>query len=153
MSTHPLAFVADDDDASLGLLAAWLSDLGYEVHIACDGVELLERLEQVATAGALTAPFLVVTDLDMPRQNGLGVLSAIRERFTGARVLMVTAFGDSRLHSQARSLGAAAILDKPFSMSRFLSTIDETLCGPPASRPPSSLQGSEPAFRNQSRIL
>jgi CheY-like chemotaxis protein len=141
--------VADDDDASLGLLAAWLSDLGYEVYIARDGVELLERLEQVATAGALTAPFLVVTDLDMPRQNGLGVLSVIRERFNGACVLMVTAFGDSRLHSQAHSLGAAAILDKPFSMSRFLSTVDEALCGPSSSRPPSSLQGSELPIRDR----
>jgi len=139
VSTHPLAFVADDDESSLGLLAAWLTELGYEVHIARDGVELLERLEEIETTGELAKAFLVVTDLDMPRQNGLSALAAIRERFAGARVLMVTAFGDARVHTQARSLGATAILDKPFTMGRFTSTVAETLRDMPDSRRPSAL--------------
>lgn len=126
---RPVAVVADDDEATRRLLFTWLSELGYEVHWVRDGVELLDRLDYLDRAGALTGPFLVVTDLDMPRRNGLAALDLIRERFKDARVLVVTAFGDARLHGRALALGAAYVLQKPFALDRFGELADEVLAG------------------------
>src|SRR5262249_24103892 len=98
---HPIAIVADDDEPTRRLISTWLSELGFEVHWARDGVELIERIESLDRARRLGAPFLVVTDLDMPRRDGLAALDLIRERFSNhARVLVATAFGDPRMRAR-----------------------------------------------------
>jgi CheY-like chemotaxis protein len=112
----PLALVADDDDAARKLLSAWLEALGCRVLSSRDGVELVEQLEALDVGGQLQDPFLVVTDLDMPRCNGLAALDLIRQRYALARVVVVTAFGDARMRARAHTLGAEAVLDKPFRL-------------------------------------
>jgi CheY-like chemotaxis protein len=124
-----IAIVADDDEATRRLISTWLSELGFEVHWARDGIELIERLESLDRAGRLGAPFLVVTDLDMPRRDGLAALDLIRERYSDARVLVATAFGDPRMRARIMAAGAAHILDKPFNMGRFAELAADALGG------------------------
>ena len=131
----PLALVADDDEATRKLLASCLEALGCRVLSAGDGVEVIEQLEAL-DARELEHPFLVVTDLDMPRCNGLAVLELIRQRFLFARVLIVTAFGDAGTRARARALGVEAVVDKPFRL-RDIGELATRYLGlpPPASVP------------------
>ncbi len=115
----PLAIVAEDDDAGRRLIVAWLEHNGYRVVGARDGVELLERLEMLRCAGELDEPFLIVTDVDMPRRDGLAALALIGPRFPGAAAVVVTAFGDAATRRRARLLGATAVLDKPFRLGEL----------------------------------
>jgi CheY-like chemotaxis protein len=113
----PLAFVAEDDEAGRLLVAAWLEHNGYRVVTACDGVELLERLESLASTGELEEAFLIVTDVDMPKRDGLAALELVFPRFPCAAAVVVTAFGDLPTRQRARSLGAWTVLDKPFRLT------------------------------------
>jgi CheY-like chemotaxis protein len=112
----PVAIVAEDDAAARQLLATWLEHAGYRVHATVDGTELLERLDELASKGLLDQHFLVVTDVDMPRTDGLSALARLRPRFSKAVVVLVTAFGDFSTRQRARALGAVAVLDKPFQL-------------------------------------
>ena len=113
----PLAIVAEDDDAARRLVAIWLESVGFLVHTAPDGVALLECLEALERAGELKKPFLVVTDVDMPKVDGLAALSQFGPRFPQAVIIVVTAFGDFHTRQRASTLGAAAVLDKPFHLA------------------------------------
>jgi CheY-like chemotaxis protein len=113
----PLALVAEDDEAGRHLVAAWLEHKGYRVVTACDGVELLERLESLASSGELEEAFLIVTDVDMPKRDGLAALELVGTRFPRAAAVVVTAFGDLPTRQRARLLGAWTVLDKPFRLT------------------------------------
>ena len=122
VSPGPLAIVAEDDDAARRLVAIWLESVGFCVHTTPDGVALLECLDALERSGALEEPFLVVTDVDMPKVDGLAALSRFGPKFPQAVVVVVTAFGDFRTRQRAHALGAAAVLDKPFPLGE-LSTV------------------------------
>src|SRR5688500_2240014 len=113
----PLAIVAEDDDAARRLVAIWLESVGFCVHTAPDGVALLECLDALDRAGALAKPFLIVSDVDMPKVDGLAALSMFGPKFPQAVVVVVTAFGDFHTRQRATSLGASAVLDKPFHLA------------------------------------
>ena len=112
----PLAIVAEDDDAARRLVAIWLESVGFSIHTAPDGLALLECLDALNGAGALDQPFLVVTDVDMPKVDGLAALALFGPKFPQAVVVVVTAFGDFHTRQRAHVLGAAAVLDKPFHL-------------------------------------
>src|SRR5688572_29190471 len=76
-----LAIVAEDDEAGRHLIAAWLEHMGYRVLSACDGVELVERIEALHCGGELDEAFLIVTDVDMPKRDGLAALALVCPRF------------------------------------------------------------------------
>ena len=52
----------------------------------------------------------------MPGHSGLEMLAALRREGWTTPVVLITAFGDRWVHDQARQLGAAAVLDKPFDI-------------------------------------
>ena len=75
--------VADDSKDVAAFLHGYLAQQGYEVQIAYDG-ETAVRLFNAQ-------PFdLVLTDLQMPRLNGLGVLHRVKERSPDAQVIILT---------------------------------------------------------------
>ena len=63
--------VVEDDDISREMLENTLTQAGFDVETACDGIDALEKLR----AGACR---LVITDWDMPRMNGIELCQAIR---------------------------------------------------------------------------
>jgi CheY-like chemotaxis protein len=123
----PLAVVAEDDDAARRLVAIWLESVGFCVHTAPDGVALLECLDALERGGALAKPFLIVTDVDMPKVDGLAALSVFGPKFPQAVVVVVTAFGDFHTRQRATALGAAAVLDKPFSLANLSEIVQREL--------------------------
>ena len=107
--------VADDDEDMRALVAAVLRADGYDVVEACDGAELLTRLEEaIDNPGA--RPDVVITDIMMPKLSGLGVLDALRRAQVHFPVLLMTVLADASVHIVARRLGALGVLRKPFDM-------------------------------------
>lgn len=102
--------VADDDAEMRTLMASVLREAGFEVVELKDGRALIEHLQRAA------CPALIVTDLQMPEFTGLAALKLIRRLGLAVPVILVTAFGNPRIHVDAARLGAAAVLDKPFSL-------------------------------------
>lgn len=74
---------------------------------ASDGLEALEAVERLE-------PSLIITDLKMPRMDGLTMLRRLRERGSGASVIILTAHGSFAYAQAALRLGAADYLLKPF---------------------------------------
>jgi two-component system response regulator HydG len=106
------ALVVDDDEGVRYTLSAFLGDAGVEVSQAEDGVDALAELEAARAADA--EPDLVLTDLRMPRLDGMGLLAKLKERADGPLVVMITAHGTERDAIAAIKLGAFDYFRKPF---------------------------------------
>jgi CheY-like chemotaxis protein len=113
----PRILVADDDIHVRHLVSRALRKDGYEVHEVADGSALLNTLGSSLMPTSSVPPFdLVISDVRMPGWTGLGVLMSLRQADWALPVILITAFGDDQTHAQARRLGAAAMLDKPFEV-------------------------------------
>ena len=116
--------VADDDRDMREMIASVIAADGYEVIQACDGSELIARLEEVAgqPRGRATVA-AIIADVRMPRLDGLDVLAALRCAGWHTPVILITAFGDEATHHEAHYLGAIGVLDKPFALERLRSLV------------------------------
>ena len=95
-----------EDSATQALqIQAVLEDAGYEVDVTVDGVAGLE-------AARANTPDLVVTDLDMPRMNGLELVEALKGEFPRLPVVLTTAKGSEEIAAEALRRGAASYVPK-----------------------------------------
>ena len=126
-AAHPWhVMLAEDDREMRELIASALAAEGYEVIEARDGSELLSRLQEVAKQprGRETLA-VVISDVRMPRLDGLDVLAALRCARWYTPVILITAFGDEEVHRVAHELGAVGVLDKPFSLADLRSLVHQ----------------------------
>ena len=120
--------VADDDGAMRDLLADVLRRHGYQVVLARSGCELLALLEDEMTDAEMpAADTVIISDIRMPKLDGLTVLGRLRSLGWQIPIIMITAFGDAETHERARSLGATATIDKPFDCADLLATVRDQL--------------------------
>lgn len=115
--------VVEDHPALRALLRRTLEGAGFEVVVATDGRDALDRVH------AGVEPDLIVTDLVMPRMGGRDLVSSLRERGLQAPVLFITGYAG---HADLPSLGdgdRAALLHKPFTPSALLGRIRVLLDG------------------------
>ncbi|MEK7414963.1 MAG: response regulator transcription factor [Planctomycetota bacterium] len=106
MSNERVLVVEDEADAR-ELLVRGLERLGWHVAGASDGEEARRMLDAGWNA--------VVTDIRMPRMDGLLLLSHIRVLCPGALRVVITSFGDKDHVLQALNQGADYLIEKPFS--------------------------------------
>ncbi|BBL75270.1 hybrid sensor histidine kinase/response regulator [Methylomagnum ishizawai] len=104
----PLALVVDDSLSNRRALEQLLGDVGYRVQTARDGVEATELLGRVR-------PDIVLTDLEMPRMNGIELAGHIRARPEYGRlpIVMITSRTTQRHRKLAAEAGIDAYLTKP----------------------------------------
>jgi CheY-like chemotaxis protein len=124
-------FVADDDRDFRDLARVALSAAGYEVIMAADGGEALERLAALVDAHT-PLPDVLVLDFVMPRLSGLGVLGALCSLGRVPPTLVITGFADPSVDTFARNLGAFRVLRKPFNDDELCAAVAEAV----ASRAP-----------------
>jgi len=114
--------VADDQAMIRGALAGLL-DLERDIEVvaqAADGAQALDELARLASADApahapahASAPVdVAIIDVEMPRMDGITATQAIRERFPGVRVLIVTTFGRPGYLQRALDAGATGFTVK-----------------------------------------
>ena len=121
--------LAEDDAEMRDMLVSILAIEGFHVASCCDGVELVDRLNGLFNPDPEERDHwdMIVAASRMRRIDALAVLSAMRDYVGFPPVCLITAFGDPSVHQQARRLGAAAVLDKPFTLREFCQTIDNIL--------------------------
>lgn len=106
---RPLALVVDDSKVVREALAQDLAELGYEVRTAVDGADGLRAV-------AAAQPDLVISDVAMPRLDGIGLCRAVKNdpalRFIP--VVLMTAEPDRETHLRAIAAGADDFFGKPF---------------------------------------
>ncbi|MBI4537436.1 MAG: response regulator [candidate division NC10 bacterium] len=116
----PTVLVADDDRDHCLALAKIFARAGYRVRTAADGQEALNALREQPID-------LVLTDLRMPRMNGLDLLLNIRALRPQIAVIIVTAFGEWTTYMQAMDCGCADYLNKPVRRGDILLTARKAL--------------------------
>lgn len=113
--------LVDDEPTVRRFAARVLEDDGYLVHQAQDGVEALALLQ----AGAAVVD-CVVSDVVMPRLNGVELLEALSLRHPGLPVILMSAYGSVQLAERGIS-APCAILSKPFDPDRLLGEVRRCL--------------------------
>ena len=108
--------IVEDEDMIREGISDYLMDCGYETIQAADGLEALEQFSNHQVA-------LVLLDIQMPKLNGLEVLSEIRKS-SQVPVLMLTAFQDEEYKMSAFAALADGYLEKPFSLSLLKVRVD-----------------------------
>ncbi len=115
----PRILLVDDEQSLQTLLSYPLRKDGYEVVLAADGREALDRFAET--------PFdLVVLDVMMPRVDGLEVCRRLRAR-SSVPIIMLTAKSEEIDKVLGLELGADDYITKPFSMREFRSRIKAAL--------------------------
>jgi len=113
------ALVIDDEVEMRQLIAAILQQVGYEVRMAADGNLGFIEFEAFQ-------PDLVITDIIMPNEEGIGLIRRIRMAQSSVPIIAVS--GGSRTGSvdylrMAKQLGANAILAKPFRKQELINLV------------------------------
>ena len=114
--------IVEDNDNLRNLLYRALEGNGFSVLPAADGAEALRLCEQ--HDGTID---LVVSDIVMPRLNGLELEERIRAARPDTKFLFITGFGDQFPESRERIKYGADILEKPFLPSELLRKVEDTL--------------------------
>lgn len=113
--------LVEDSPATREVLRVLLVEQGFEVRVAADGEEALQRVAE-------RLPQVLVTDLNMPRRDGLSLTRALRAGEATARlpVILLTSQDDDA----TRAAGAAAGADAYLVKSRFdARLLQDTLAG------------------------
>ena len=117
--------VIDDDAEMRAVLQQALTAAGHEVALAADGGQGMELLRA-------TPADLVVTDLFMPRQEGIETIVQLRRDFPELPIIAISGNPEATdMLTVARRLGAVKTLEKPFQPQELLSAVAEVLQGRP----------------------
>ena len=113
--TKQRILLADDDPDMRALVASILRRDGYDVVEACSFMEAIDHIAR--TVWTKRDGFkAIVSDVCMPGLTGLDLLAVLYCARLDIPVILITAFGDEEVRAEARSLGATAVLDKPFNL-------------------------------------
>ena len=112
----------DDSPSIRQMMQLTLTDEGYEVAQAADGVEALEYAR-------LHGADLVLTDLNMPRMDGFALIRELRllPAYKSVPILILTTESRNERKLLGKEAGATGWLAKPFNTQQLLSTIARVL--------------------------
>ncbi|MCE6961504.1 response regulator [Cereibacter sphaeroides] len=115
----PLTVLAIDDSRTIReLLREALVQAGFDVHLAIDGLDGLEKLTD-------RVPDAVITDINMPRLDGFGFIKAVRDmpEHSALPIIVLTTESAAELKARAREAGATAWIVKPFDEAKLVSAL------------------------------
>ena len=108
--------IIEDEKITRTLLQDILSLEGYEVHTAVDGEEGLQLFRTVH-------PSIVITDLRLPKQDGISVLTEILSADPLCKVILITAYASVDTAVRSLKIGAYDYLTKPFSPDKLIAIL------------------------------
>lgn len=124
-TAKPKILLLDDDPDVLDLYQETLLQLPSEpeVHITTSGARAMAMLE--------TEPFnLLISDLKMPKMDGLQVLAIVRRKYPQVRTIVLTGVTDEQMRSRAYAMGIDLYLEKPGNgqeLSFFMDCVESLL--------------------------
>ncbi len=104
--------VVDDDPVIRELLAAFLTQRGYQVLTARDGEAALAVVNE-------KSPGLIILDIHLPDMNGVAVLRELRAREYHGGVIVLSGTREERMLKDMLSMGAVDLMTKPFDLERL----------------------------------
>jgi two-component system chemotaxis response regulator CheY len=130
---HPLAddkergmskiIMTVDDSASVRQMVGFtLREAGYQVLEAVDGKDALSKLEGAAA-------HMVITDLNMPNLDGIGLIRALRSNpaYKFFPIIMLTTESQAEKKQEGKSAGATGWIVKPFNPEQLLAVVRKVL--------------------------
>ena len=120
MTTKTRVLVVDDEEDAREMLAAILSQAGFDVDDAADGFAALTKVSRCR-------PDVVVTDVRMPGMTGVDLLQRIRRIHGDVPVILATGLETGDLCTAAEAYGAVTCLVKPIEMDELVWHIEKAL--------------------------
>ena len=108
--------IVDDEPALREILSAVPADEGYAVQTAADGSNALDLIDAAP-------PDLVITDVSMPRLDGWGLLTQIRQDDPTLPVLLISAIRPTLTGGPAPASDQTVFLAKPFDLEAMLKLV------------------------------
>lgn len=112
--------VVDNEVDLTCVLGRELSEEGYEVEIADDGVQALSWLTKKVFD-------LIILDIKMPNLDGYEVLKQVKANYPGTKVVMLTGYADLQNALESKRLGADDFLSKPYDLIDLFTNITRVL--------------------------
>lgn len=121
MTTNkPVVLVIDDQPGIRRLLIEVLSEEGYSVVEAANGYDGLQKAKDFH-------PAVILMDMKMPGMDGIETLREMKRLGIGDKVVMMTAYGELDLVTEAKEIGAADYITKPFDIVALCQMIQRNL--------------------------
>jgi two-component system response regulator MprA len=119
-AAHRRVLVVDDDPRSRNAVARLLTEEGYDATVAADGEE---------ASGLLASwhPDLVLTDLNMPRLDGCGLLKRVNALVPGTPVIVLSARSGADGRASVEGMGVAGFFAKPVQIDELLARIHDLI--------------------------
>ena len=121
---HRTALVVDDSLTARRAAAQLMRDAGFEVRTAVDGMEAAAMIEK-------KVPDIVITDMEMPRLNGLELTLHLRSRAASREtpVIMITSRSTEKHRQEAAKAGVDVYVTKPFNDEELLRQVERLTAG------------------------
>jgi CheY-like chemotaxis protein len=124
--------IVDDNSVVRDVLGSIMRDEGHQTSLAADGTDALQQC-------SASLPDVVVTDIFMPRMDGIDLIRALRRDFPGAKIIAISAgwkvpnlevgedHADRDMLVTARKAGADRTLMKPLDPARLVAAVADLL--------------------------
>jgi two-component system chemotaxis response regulator CheY len=114
--------IVDDSESIREVLIDSLESAGYQIMVACDGIDALNYFDGRTID-------LLLTDYHMPNLNGLNLIAKVRqsEMYKFLPILVLTTENQIEMIKEARDLGATGWIMKPFNTEKLLQTLRKVI--------------------------
>jgi len=113
--------VVDDNLEMCKLIEKVLIKEGYEIIIASDGEEALDKVKNKKDIK------LVIADIKMPKKDGVNLLKEIQEDYPTIKVILMTAYGDVEQYLQMMDMGAYEYMPKPIKIDELVRVVKKAM--------------------------
>lgn len=118
--TTDKVLIVDDDENNLDLFGTYIDSFGFNYDTAEDGQAAVKKLE----SGLFT---IVLTDIVMPRMDGIQLLKYIREHHPKIGVIVITGYAESFTYTNMIKAGASDFITKPFCADELEAKLNRLL--------------------------
>ena len=120
--TRGTILIAEDNAANILTIGDYLESHGFEIVLAHDGAEAIEKAQAAA-------PEVILMDIQMPRMDGLEAMRRLRSdpHFASTPIIALTALAMPGDRERCLEAGATEYMSKPVSLKTLVQTIDELL--------------------------
>lgn len=107
-----IIYIIDDDDFILNYISDLLTDKNIHFKTFNDGFEMLKAMEEAPCT-------IAVTDLMMPKIDGMRLITEIKERWSETDIIVMTGYYKNISYTDVIHLGASDFIQKPFQLDEF----------------------------------
>ena len=110
--------IVDDQKGVRRLLEELFKKDGWEVQLAADGKEAIQRADEFL-------PDIILMDMKMPNMNGLEASRIILNNISDLDIIMMTAYGEMDVVKEALDVGVKRCITKPFDIINLRDTVNQ----------------------------